>query len=169
MLLDDQTQRILAKAKSLTTRPDLSLGIGGAIDAVLAQAPDIAPSEIALVSVSTTLATNALVEGQGDRAALVLIGFDAAVSRRDNLAEALGDAPLIELAGGHSHSGAEGRAVRPRSAETRARWPAAGYRRSRRGRAIRHAQTRPMKSPRARRSAPIAACPSPAHTNSAPG
>ncbi|WP_370225391.1 hydantoinase/oxoprolinase N-terminal domain-containing protein [Pararhodobacter marinus] len=107
VLLDDEAQRVVAKAKSLTTRPDLSLGIGRAIDAVLAQAPDIAPAEIALVSVSTTLATNALVEGQGDRAALVLIGFDAAISRRDNLAEALGDAPLIELSGGHTHAGAE--------------------------------------------------------------
>jgi N-methylhydantoinase A/oxoprolinase/acetone carboxylase beta subunit len=40
-------------------------------------AAGIAAAEVALVSLSTTLATNALVEGQGARVALVFIGFDA--------------------------------------------------------------------------------------------
>ena len=95
VLLDDASQRIVAGAKSLTTRPDLSHGIGGAIDAVLAQAPGITPADIGLVSLSTTLATNALVEGQGSRAALVLIGFVPADVSRAGLAEALGDLHLF--------------------------------------------------------------------------
>ena len=33
------------------------------------------PAAVKLVSMSTTLATNALVEGQGGRVALVMIGF----------------------------------------------------------------------------------------------
>ena len=107
VLLDDAAQTVLAKAKALTSRPDLSIGIGGAIDAVLAQGPGLAPSDVALVSLSTTLATNALVEGQGTRAALVLIGFDDAERNRAGLAEALGDDPLIALSGGHSHAGTE--------------------------------------------------------------
>ncbi|GAB4260981.1 MAG: hydantoinase/oxoprolinase family protein [Pararhodobacter sp.] len=107
VVLDDTQDRILAKAKALTTRPDLSVGIGAAIDAVLAALPDVAPADIAMVSLSTTLATNALVEGQGSRAALVLIGFDEAERQRAGLAEALGDAPLIELPGGHGHAGDE--------------------------------------------------------------
>jgi hypothetical protein len=37
----------------------------------------VAPGDVAMVSLSTTLATNALVEGQGGRVALVFIGFDA--------------------------------------------------------------------------------------------
>ena len=109
VLLDDDAGRIIAKAKALTSRPDLSGGIGGAIDAVLQQAPQIDPAMIALASLSTTLATNALVEGQGTRAALVLIGFDPAERARAGLAEALGDDPLIEIAGGHSHAGSEAR------------------------------------------------------------
>lgn len=107
VLLDDTAQTVLAKAKALTSRPNLSEGIGGAIDAVLAQATQIAPSEVAMVSLSTTLATNALVEGQGSRAALVMIGFDTGERGRASLTEALGDDPLIEVQGGHQHSGAE--------------------------------------------------------------
>lgn len=107
VLLDDSAQRILATAKALTSRPDLSIGIGGALDAVLAQAPGVAAGDIALVSLSTTLATNALVEGQGTRAALVLIGFEAAERSRAGLTEALGDDPLIAVAGGHGHAGTE--------------------------------------------------------------
>ena len=64
----------MAKAKSLTTRHDLAEGIAGAVDAVLSEAA-IEPGAIKLVSMSTTLATNALVEGQGGRVALVMIGF----------------------------------------------------------------------------------------------
>lgn len=107
VLLDDAAQQILAHAKALTSRPDLTTGIGAAIDAVLAGSPGIAAADIAMVSLSTTLATNALVEGQGERVALVLIGFDPAERLRAGLAEALAGDPLIELAGGHSHSGTE--------------------------------------------------------------
>ena len=105
VLLDDTRQKVIAHAKALTSRPDLSQGIGGAIDAVLAQGEGVAPGDIALVSLSTTLATNALVEGQGGRVALILVGFDATERTRAGLTEALAGDPLIELAGGHGHAG----------------------------------------------------------------
>lgn len=104
VLLDEASDRVIAQAKALTTRPDLAPGIGAAIDAVLAKAGG---AQVAMVSLSTTLATNALVEGQGGRVALVLIGFDAADTRRAGLTEALAGDPLIALAGGHEHSGAQ--------------------------------------------------------------
>lgn len=107
VLLDEASQKVLAQAKALTSRPDLSEGIGGAIDAVLNQAEGISASDVAMVSLSTTLATNALVEGQGSRAALVMIGFDSGARGRASLADALGDDPLIELQGGHQHTGVE--------------------------------------------------------------
>jgi len=107
VLLDDARQQIIATAKALTSRPDLSLGIGAAIDAVLGQSAGIRPGDIALVSLSTTLATNALVEGQGTRVALVLIGFDAAQRDRAGLSDALAGDPLIAVAGGHGHAGTE--------------------------------------------------------------
>ncbi|WP_458791994.1 hydantoinase/oxoprolinase N-terminal domain-containing protein [Yoonia sp. MH D7] len=106
VLLDEGSDRILASAKSLTTRPDLALGVGRAIDAALAEA-GIDPCHVAMVSLSTTLATNALVEGQGGKVALVFIGFDEGELGRSGLTEALRGDPVILLAGGHNHAGAE--------------------------------------------------------------
>lgn len=106
VVLDNEAGKVLGKAKSLTTRKDLSLGIGSAVDAAL-EAAGIAPHEIAMVSLSTTLATNALVEGQGGRVALVFIGFDDGDMVRGGLTEALGGDPVIRLTGGHSHAGQE--------------------------------------------------------------
>ncbi len=105
-ILDEAEDRVVASAKSLTTRPDLSKGVGGAIDAAL-EASGIAPGAIAMVSLSTTLATNALVEGQGGRVALVFIGFEGPELARAGLEEALKGDPVILLPGGHSHSGTE--------------------------------------------------------------
>ncbi|WP_113447523.1 hydantoinase/oxoprolinase family protein [Rhizobium cremeum] len=97
---------LIAKAKALTTRHDLSVGISGALENVLS-ASGLPANAIGLVSLSTTLATNALVEGQGGRAALVMIGFGPEDLRRDGLADALGSDPVIFLPGGHDVHGNE--------------------------------------------------------------
>lgn len=96
--------KVLAKAKALTTRHDLAVGISGAVDAVLQKA-GTDPADIKLVSMSTTLATNALVEGQGGRVALVMIGFSAADLARDGLKVALGTDPVVFCPGGHDVHG----------------------------------------------------------------
>ncbi|MGV8939865.1 MAG: hydantoinase/oxoprolinase N-terminal domain-containing protein [Allorhizobium sp.] len=105
-VLFDEESGVLAKAKALTTRHDLAIGIAGAVDAVLEKAA-LPVSAIALVSLSTTLATNALVEGQGGRAGLIMIGFAAEDLKRDGLAEALGTDPVVFLPGGHDVHGNE--------------------------------------------------------------
>lgn len=97
---------VIAKAKALTTRHDLAEGIAGAADAAIAKA-QIDSREIKLVSLSTTLATNALVEGQGQRCALIMIGFAPADLERDGLAEAAKAGPVIFLPGGHNVHGHE--------------------------------------------------------------
>jgi N-methylhydantoinase A/oxoprolinase/acetone carboxylase beta subunit len=97
---------VIASAKSLTTRHDLAVGVGAAVRTVLAQA-GVAPSDIALASLSTTLATNALVEGQGGRVALIYIGFREKDLEGHGLAEALRGDPCIVLEGGHNHAGGE--------------------------------------------------------------
>ena len=66
VILDEAADTVIGTAKSLTTRNDLALGVGRAIDAALARA-GVLPAQVSLVSLSTTLATNALVEGQGGR------------------------------------------------------------------------------------------------------
>lgn len=106
VILDEATDTILASAKALTSRPDLAVGVGAAIDAALSDA-GINPADVAMVSLSTTLATNALVEGQGGRIALVFIGFNPAELGRGGLTDALRGDPVISLAGGHSYAGME--------------------------------------------------------------
>ena len=106
VILDEAADKVIGKAKSLTTRGDLALGIGRAVDAAL-EIAGVPPSAIALASLSTTLATNALVEGQGGRVALVAIGFDDDDLTRGGLTEALKGDPVVRLRGGHSHAGTE--------------------------------------------------------------
>ncbi len=62
-------------------------------------------ARIGLVSMSTTLATNALVEGQASRVALVMIGFEDRDIDRDGLRDTLGGDPLIICPGGHDVHG----------------------------------------------------------------
>lgn len=105
VLIRDETT-VIASAKSLTTRQDLAIGVGNAVRSVLETA-QIAPEDIALASLSTTLATNALVEGQGGRVALIYIGFRGRDLEAHGLAEALKGDPALVLAGGHNHAGGE--------------------------------------------------------------
>ena len=65
VLMDHDTGKVLCSAKALTTRRDLSIGIGGAIDAAFEQPNAPSPDKVSLAALSTTLATNAIVEGRG--------------------------------------------------------------------------------------------------------
>ncbi|MFG6559261.1 hydantoinase/oxoprolinase N-terminal domain-containing protein [Sulfitobacter sp. 1A15299] len=105
VLIRDETE-VIATAKALTTRADLAVGVGKAVSAVLAQS-GVAAEKIAMASLSTTLATNALVEGQGGRAALIYVGFRAADLETHGLSAALRGDPCLLLSGGHDHAGAE--------------------------------------------------------------
>ena len=72
----DSGRRVLASAKALTTHWDLSMGLGNALRALLEAAAGARPADISLVSVSTTLATNAVVENRFSPFASLLMGFD---------------------------------------------------------------------------------------------
>ena len=104
-LLDTATGTVRATGKSLTTRDDLSIGVGGAIRRVLEDF-DGSAADIDLVSLSTTLATNAVVEGVGGRVGLLMIGFDETSLQRADLARALGQDPVFFINGGHAADGA---------------------------------------------------------------
>ena len=106
VLFDDKQNKVIAKAKSLTTRHDLAIGISGAVTRVI-DAAKIDATIIELVSLSTTLATNALVEGQQRRIGLVMIGFSESDIQRQGLASALGADPMVRIAGGHQVTGDE--------------------------------------------------------------
>ena len=105
-VLVQDDDRVIASAKSLTTRADLAMGIGSAVAAVIKSA-NIDPATIAMASLSTTLATNALVEGQGGRVALVYIGFSQKDLASHGLTGALAGDPSLILSGGHNYAGGE--------------------------------------------------------------
>ena len=76
VIMDLDSGEILERSKSLTTRSDLSIGIKGAI----AEFDKDLLSKVVTVCLSSTLATNSIVEGKGCRVGLVLIGSQITVS-----------------------------------------------------------------------------------------
>ncbi|MFL4469253.1 hydantoinase/oxoprolinase N-terminal domain-containing protein [Tateyamaria armeniaca] len=109
VLLRDE-EVVLARAKALTTRHDLAVGVGEAVRAVLA-ASGIDARDVGMASLSTTLATNALVEGHGGRVALIYVGFREKDLETQGLAETLAGDPVCVLTGGHHHDGSEAAAL----------------------------------------------------------
>ena len=97
---------VIASSKSLTTRFNLAIGVGNAVSSVLKES-GVSAKDIVMTSLSTTLATNALVEGKGGKVCLVYIGFNAKDIERQGLADALRGDPVIIISGGHDHSGNE--------------------------------------------------------------
>ncbi len=100
VLLDDN-KKVIAAAKSLTTRFDLAVGIGGALDKL----PQAALDRVALVSLSTTLTTNSVVEGKGSPVCVLLAGYDAAQIKASGMVELLGSDAIVSLPGGHDAGG----------------------------------------------------------------
>jgi N-methylhydantoinase A/oxoprolinase/acetone carboxylase beta subunit len=112
-LVDHASGRVVCAAKSLTTRRDLSIGIGAAIDAVFqqpladARGGNPAAADVNLVALSTTLATNAIVEGQGSPICLILIGYDPDLIRQYGFEDELVTDDVVHIKGGHDIHGNE--------------------------------------------------------------
>ncbi len=100
VIIDDK-QAVVATAKSLTTHTNLIDGLRSVTQSVY----NASYQPITLVALSTTLATNALVEGRGRPVCLVLIGYRPEQLKRAKLNEALGRDPHGFIAGGHLASG----------------------------------------------------------------
>ena len=75
VILDLDDNSVVVKRKSRTTHEDLSIGLYRSVDAVFSSS-DIRPSDISLVGISTTLATNSILEGNGGDVGLILIGWN---------------------------------------------------------------------------------------------
>ncbi|HEY2276403.1 MAG TPA: hydantoinase/oxoprolinase family protein [Steroidobacteraceae bacterium] len=101
----DGSRRVVASAKKLTTHWDLSLGLAAALRAVLAQLGG-RRAQVSLVSVSTTLATNAVVEGRFSPICTILIGFNEQMVERSGLRRT-GDGVIVRVRGGHEATGEE--------------------------------------------------------------
>jgi N-methylhydantoinase A/oxoprolinase/acetone carboxylase beta subunit len=94
---------VLASHKSLTTKRDFSIGIEQVIDGI--HIPD--PSAVKMVSISTTLATNAIAEGKGKRVALLLIGYDPDLVTAFRMEGRFATPQFHYFAGGHDLYGRE--------------------------------------------------------------
>jgi N-methylhydantoinase A/oxoprolinase/acetone carboxylase beta subunit len=99
-------QSVIASAKALTTHWDLSVGLGGALRSVLSALPDGASQRISLVSVSTTLATNAVVENRFSPICAILVGFNDRMAAETGIEKQLGGL-VVRARGGHDPTGME--------------------------------------------------------------
>jgi N-methylhydantoinase A/oxoprolinase/acetone carboxylase beta subunit len=105
-IIEAESRRVVATAKALTTKGDLTIGIAEAMARVLSAPPVIVREAISFVCLSTTLATNAIVEQQGSAIGVIFIGFDAGMIARSTIA-ALPGTRILEVAGGHDYAGNE--------------------------------------------------------------
>lgn len=101
VLLEYHSRKILAAHKSLTTKRDFSIGIENVIEGIKIQDP----SAIRMVSISTTLATNAIAEGKGKRVALFLIGYDPELVKTFALDKRFATPNFYYFDGGHDLHG----------------------------------------------------------------
>jgi N-methylhydantoinase A/oxoprolinase/acetone carboxylase beta subunit len=102
----NEKNEVLAAVKSLTTRHNLAIGIGESIKKVATEFLN----DIEMVSLSTTLTTNAVVEGNGAPVCALVAGLSETQVKKSGLGEIIDDTMIIRLAGGHD---ASGRQVKP--------------------------------------------------------
>jgi N-methylhydantoinase A/oxoprolinase/acetone carboxylase beta subunit len=107
VLLEYETRRVLAAHKSLTTKRDFSIGIENVIEGIHIDDP----GAIRMVSISTTLATNAIAEGKGKRVALLLIGYDPDLISTFKMESRLATPHYYFFDGGHDLYGQEKKAL----------------------------------------------------------
>ncbi len=101
--LVDAANQVVASGKSLTTHRQLEVGIS----AVLKKLPSDLLSKVTLASLSTTLATNAVVEGRGTPVCLLLPGYTASQIERAKLEHIVRGGACVALKGGHDAGGRE--------------------------------------------------------------
>jgi len=99
VLYDFGTGKVTAWFKALTTHEDYALGIANCLRGLLEKVDEDTFSEVLLVSLSTTIATNAIVEGKGGRPGIILIGYDRYTLNRIFLE------PSVVIGGGHTING----------------------------------------------------------------
>jgi len=104
VLVDDDRQIVNAE-KSLTTRFDLSMGIGD----VIAKLPPEALAEVNMVSLSTTLTTNSVVEDLGAPVCVLLPGYTSEQVKQSGLLDILPAQLVVRLEGGYDAVGREHR------------------------------------------------------------
>ncbi len=96
VLLRDDDETILQSSKALTSYPNPLEGIKQSIDGL----DPICLQDVKVVSVSTTLSTNSILEGTGSPVAMILIG-------NYDIKQELPTQHFLKVSGGHDHNGIE--------------------------------------------------------------
>jgi N-methylhydantoinase A/oxoprolinase/acetone carboxylase beta subunit len=104
-VLVDDDKRVVNAEKSLTTRFDLSLGIGD----VIGKLPKKSLAEVNMVSLSTTLTTNSVVEDLGAPVCVLLPGYSSEQVKQSGLLDILPAQFVVRLEGGYDAVGREHR------------------------------------------------------------
>ena len=119
VVINANSHKVIASAKALTTKGDLSIGVIEALRASIANAGvEYHADQVNIVAVSTTLATNAIVEGHGSAVAAVLCGFDQAMVERTSIGKAFPAMAILATQGGHDHNGNEVEALDEHAVES---------------------------------------------------
>jgi len=103
VLLDPQSRHVIQTVKTLTTHADLRQCIGVVLDHLIS----LAPRPVTLVSLSTTLATNAILEDKRRPVGLLLLGYDRQLVEKFNFQRQFGTSHVRYIAGRHDLAGAE--------------------------------------------------------------
>ncbi|EHL69807.1 hydantoinase/oxoprolinase family protein [Cloacibacillus evryensis] len=108
VLYDTETRSILSSVKTSTDHADYRSSIETAVGRLLQSA---SPGEIISLNISTTLSTNALLEGKGAPVALALIGYEDFPHIKDEILREVSPAALLSARGGHNGWGKERQAL----------------------------------------------------------
>ncbi len=103
VLLDAESGSVKAAHKALTTHDNLAVGIEAALDGL----PANAWPHVHRTALSTTLATNAALEGLGSRVGCILIGYDPGVMRHYRLDRQIRASAVAHVEGRHDIFGEE--------------------------------------------------------------
>ncbi|MDR1658273.1 MAG: hypothetical protein LBT47_12095 [Deltaproteobacteria bacterium] len=106
VIFDTFSQTVLASAKAFTTHDNLAAGIVEALEC-LSEKIDLQAlsGDLKSINLSTTLATNAIAEGQGHLVGLIMIGFDPTQAIVQTLLDMLPAVIPIFVSGGHDYYG----------------------------------------------------------------
>lgn len=103
VLLDAESGSVKAAHKALTTHDNLAVGIEAALDGL----PAGDWPRVNRAALSTTLATNAALEGLGSRVGCILIGYDPGVMRHYRLDRHIRASAVAHVGGRHDVFGEE--------------------------------------------------------------
>ena len=105
VIYNSSKNKVVASGKSLTTNNNLAIGLDKSLKKALLDTKKNIKTKISLVVLSSTLATNSVVNSTGGKVCLILIGFDKSILLNSDLIKAVSNGRIILIEGGHKADG----------------------------------------------------------------